>query len=942
MKRLISKSALLLATATAAIGVPAHNGLAEVLLGDGSLEVHVADGLWCSPTVHIEIRSPDPLPYIGDQLPVRRLIGILRSIVPPICPAAREFSIIGLHNEEVVFSGTSLLAEGDLSAGPQPSTELRLPTERREVVRQIQVALTDLGFDPGPIDGAFGSRTSEAISEFQLAIGTTATGQPSVSVLAALRAELGLPTVSTSPSGVVLAAIPPDSDEAVSESTPGYQAGTPGATTAEASGIALVGNEEVQTGIALWLLGQRTGLAQSVHFQQAHNLIRTEPEGYPAYMGSPIDPSAIIQHLVEIAAISATRPSPPDRIVMDLEASLAWPRDVSVQNPVLNVEFMNNIITNADLPETSPLAIRTLDVAIALQLGIASFQANTPFPLALPPEIANLPRPADAINCVYGCAVFEDQELILRVHAALANLVIGVPEDATRSNARTDILDGTMTIELVELIRRPRPISGGLPETVVHRWEPSANTGAQASVQPSNDLDVLAAEFAFGTEDGRLLHLTSNFASVSDISFELPSGRHPPNARNALDLITRTAALVSEDPDRALTNASFFELLGAIDQLERENLVGVGYQTTPRASQMNEIAWTQVLREAEPQLRASLSRRAPELPLAIRSKTLVLLGDYDFDLQGFPIQIDFRDFDYFGNTFDPDLRSSPPPGFEPFLPVEASQASDLLDALEVDAIGGRMIPARLDYTLEAVTPNAAGLVEYEYRFEALNFYQDLDEQAPLLQFAFDTIASAGPSPEAEVPNSIYETTAERILATALTLGGEPSDLERMAVITLSDGAGVRNPTTSQLNQEMERLRGEKLSEFWLALNFRDTHYNREREEFVVDNRTDIFMPFSSDPTHYLRGIINIDLYLEGDAEIAPIPVSRGDMEEIIARQNTDRVFTMLWRVRPVAADVDRLLFNSLAFSGPSEILIGPRDPSGNGIQSVVARIVPEG
>jgi peptidoglycan hydrolase-like protein with peptidoglycan-binding domain len=36
-----------------------------------------------------------------------------------------------------------------------------------EVVRQLQRALKDLGYDPGPIDGEFGIRTESAVKDFQ-------------------------------------------------------------------------------------------------------------------------------------------------------------------------------------------------------------------------------------------------------------------------------------------------------------------------------------------------------------------------------------------------------------------------------------------------------------------------------------------------------------------------------------------------------------------------------------------------------------------------------------------------------------------------------------------------------------------------------------------------------------------------------------------------------
>jgi len=51
------------------------------------------------------------------------------------------------------------------------------------LVLDIQSSLTRLGYEPGPVDGAFGNRTSRAISEYQKENGLLVTGQPSGALL---------------------------------------------------------------------------------------------------------------------------------------------------------------------------------------------------------------------------------------------------------------------------------------------------------------------------------------------------------------------------------------------------------------------------------------------------------------------------------------------------------------------------------------------------------------------------------------------------------------------------------------------------------------------------------------------------------------------------------------------------------------------------------------
>jgi lipid-binding SYLF domain-containing protein len=63
-------------------------------------------------------------------------------------------------------------------AGKAATSESDKTAQRsREEVRQIQTALKNAGFDPGPIDGIIGPRTTRAIRTFQFDTGTLATGK---------------------------------------------------------------------------------------------------------------------------------------------------------------------------------------------------------------------------------------------------------------------------------------------------------------------------------------------------------------------------------------------------------------------------------------------------------------------------------------------------------------------------------------------------------------------------------------------------------------------------------------------------------------------------------------------------------------------------------------------------------------------------------------------
>ncbi len=57
-----------------------------------------------------------------------------------------------------------------------------------KVVREIQLLLSQQGYDPGPPDGKVGPKTRTAIQSFQKKKGLQATGRPSPALLALLRA----------------------------------------------------------------------------------------------------------------------------------------------------------------------------------------------------------------------------------------------------------------------------------------------------------------------------------------------------------------------------------------------------------------------------------------------------------------------------------------------------------------------------------------------------------------------------------------------------------------------------------------------------------------------------------------------------------------------------------------------------------------------------------
>ncbi len=84
----------------------------------------------------------------------------------------------------------SLLAAVCVSvAAPAAVAQNRTARERKKkMMRSVQRMLRDVGYDPGPIDGAAGGQTSAALSAFQRDTGLRRTGTVTAPTLQALSA----------------------------------------------------------------------------------------------------------------------------------------------------------------------------------------------------------------------------------------------------------------------------------------------------------------------------------------------------------------------------------------------------------------------------------------------------------------------------------------------------------------------------------------------------------------------------------------------------------------------------------------------------------------------------------------------------------------------------------------------------------------------------------
>jgi osmotically-inducible protein OsmY len=105
----------------------------------------------------------------------------LTGAVPSIDASARA--------SEIAWAASARPVKNQLTYDPAPSTgraaAVRAPGSHTRV-KVMQQALTDRGFDPGPVDGVMGSRTTSALRDYQKSENLTVTGQLDVDTAAKL------------------------------------------------------------------------------------------------------------------------------------------------------------------------------------------------------------------------------------------------------------------------------------------------------------------------------------------------------------------------------------------------------------------------------------------------------------------------------------------------------------------------------------------------------------------------------------------------------------------------------------------------------------------------------------------------------------------------------------------------------------------------------------
>jgi len=152
------------------------------------LAAFVSEPSWCGPSVSMKFVSPRSADFVGDRVPVQRLMAAVGAILGFECAEARRVEIDGVSGGQVVYRGFSEANQGWVlqTAENVPPPAAPTPSEQ-ELAFEVQDRLNLLGYDAGPVDGRPGKKTRAAISAFQLNSGMTPDGVISAELVAALR-----------------------------------------------------------------------------------------------------------------------------------------------------------------------------------------------------------------------------------------------------------------------------------------------------------------------------------------------------------------------------------------------------------------------------------------------------------------------------------------------------------------------------------------------------------------------------------------------------------------------------------------------------------------------------------------------------------------------------------------------------------------------------------
>lgn len=141
----------------------------------GEFRATVSDQNWCGQIIQVEVEAPPGSQLNANSRELQLLTGGVRQILALECPDVQELQLTGRSGGQVVghwrhrgdgqlVSMVSSPASGSAATQTSP-IRLSIPPTAVQVA-QAQNLLSELGYQPGPVDGLMGQRTRVAIAAF--------------------------------------------------------------------------------------------------------------------------------------------------------------------------------------------------------------------------------------------------------------------------------------------------------------------------------------------------------------------------------------------------------------------------------------------------------------------------------------------------------------------------------------------------------------------------------------------------------------------------------------------------------------------------------------------------------------------------------------------------------------------------------------------------------
>jgi hypothetical protein len=670
------------------------------------------------------------------------------------------------------------------------------------------------------------------------------------------------------------------------------------------------GNDAVQAAIFGWALSQHPEAATVSQYQNFIPRMALPPDAPPPPQGGISGPE-FEAYLRMLAAYYANKPVP-SRIRIEFPASL-YP---NAMNDGLRLSSAGR-----DIEGVHALT----DLSLNWQQLHSTFRWVSQKPFYLPlPETLTMPARETGRD-------YKDR-LMLSVVLTMSNPVIEQRGGLFRN------ITSDAEIEHVSLIRRTeRRVQGKYlpePDRLVTSWSAATNAGMAAPVPRPTDPAGMVAVFGGAVSAGRYVpewDLNSVKGRALGVSNGIINkGQQTRSIETALGL----GALLAAGPDRDISPEAAQEAIRhMLTEREGFDLFPVAYLSNPGS--MNEIERRAALAAAQPGLRDIVTSRMPQLPLPVRDVGFATVQDYDFTLNGFPLNGQagrWSPKDPLTGQVIKDLVPS-------FLPMPEAEAAALLRLMEQQGQMKRTLFVAVDYTLTDATVRAAasgpinpaeiGVVRLGSRIDGVTIFADPALTIPVAQPV--TAAAQDDTGPNLLPDALFASTGKSLLgAMGRFAGGE-------AAIS-AEVSGLRDVARAPADQRprlvasiTQDIMATAQDEYWIGAHWRLHPYDADAGGYPVRSVGFRGVPHRDDVSGFAPPP------LVGDASHA-FEVLRIDPErraEFEAYLDLDRAahldgmaLTSNIRVRPIGVQEDRSGAR-LVVSAPLEIMLGQSQGNGS-------------